>query len=170
MGGGGAQKTTQTQTSGLPQWEQEPAKAYLSSLMGYVFPGSKVPANWFSTGGFGFPTGGTQGAEAGGGAAGGGGGGGGGGAPGQSAAGQMLQQIDPSGNAYSMFAPMIAGSPFLQNMAASNPAAIVGAISPMAAAQAGGNTNLYGGGGSLANLIGGGAAGMYGGGNLPKPG
>jgi hypothetical protein len=70
-----------------------------------------------------------------------------------SAAAAMLNQIDPSGTAYSMFAPMISGSPYLQQMAAQNPAAVVGAISPMAAAQMS-NQNLYGGGSTGGNAYG----------------
>jgi hypothetical protein len=148
-GGGGSSKTTTTSTQQLPAWEQEPAKAYLSSLMGYVFPGTQVPANWFSTGGFGFPSGGVTGAPSAATMAAQGGptatqGGGPVMNAQNSAALQMLQQIDPTGTAYAMFAPMISGSPFLQQMALTNPAAIVGAVSPAAASQLAG---LYGGGG-----------------------
>jgi hypothetical protein len=133
-GGSGSQQTTTQSNQKLPQWEREPAKAYLSSLMGYVFPGSTVPSSWFNTPGESFPTGGANtGVTTTGGGAGGGGG---------QAAASMLQQIDPSGSAYSLFSPMISGSPFLQNMAAQNPAAFAGATSPAAASQLAG---LYGG-------------------------
>lgn len=136
-GGGGTQTSTTTSAQNLPGWEQEPAKAYLSSLMGYVFPGSTVPSSWFNNKGFTFPTGGTTGS---------------GGTADTSAAAQMLNQIDPTGTAYSLFAPMISGSPYLQNMAAQNPAAVVGATSPMAASQLG-NQNLYGSSNSALSWI-----------------
>lgn len=68
------------------------------------------------------------------------------------AAASMLNQIDPTGTAYSMFSPMISGSPYLQQMAQNNPAAVVGAISPAASSQLG-NTNLYGSGQSALSWI-----------------
>lgn len=138
-GGSGTQQTTTTQSKSLPQWEQEPAKEYLASLMNYVFPGSQVPQSWFSTKGYSFPTGGVSDVA---GASTGATGGPGGGNAGLYAAGQQMQQLDPTGTAYGMLAPMISGSPFLQNLAAQNPSAITGAMSPMAASQLGG---LYGG-------------------------
>lgn len=124
--GGGSQTTTQT--SGLPGWEQQYANQYLAAMLNYVL-GPGAPPNQFNAPGS-FPS--PQQAAA-----------GQSGQAGQSAAAQMMQNIDPSGTAYSMLAPMISGSPFLQQMAANNPGAIVGASSPMAASQLG-NMNLYG--------------------------
>ena len=150
MGGGsGTQTSTAQQTQGLQPWAQPIAKGIIATLMNYIYPGSTVPNNWFSTSGYSWPVGGggsglnaqtpstaaisqqggataTQG---------------GGpvvtyGAPGGSLpSSNPLSAVinDPTQNA--MLTPMLMGSGFLQNMAANNPAAIYGAISPVAASQ-----------------------------------
>lgn len=144
MGSGGGNSTTTTKSnSGLPGWEQEPAKAYLSSLMGLVFPGMTVPKGWFPGGksGWSFPTNGPSAAAN-----------GGTGAPAAAAAtsGVGSSGVPPQGGAVggtsgqpslNQFAsnnfldPMIASSPYLQGLMAMNPAGVQGAMSPAASNQ-----------------------------------
>jgi hypothetical protein len=126
MGSSGGGGGTQTSTTGLPTWEQPFANQYLASMLNYVFAPNAPPNQMNAPGSFPSPS---QVATS---------------PTGQSAAGKMMQQIDPTGTAYSLLAPAISGSPFLQQMAANNPGAIVGAGSPMAASQLS-NPNLYGG-------------------------
>lgn len=128
-GTGSTLRSSSTATGNFAPFAQEPAKAALSTLLNYVYPGSTVPSNWFSNKGFSFPTGG-----------------GGTTSPGvvqaqQNIANSPLQQVlnDPIMN--SLFAPMVSGSSYLQNLAANNPTAIWGATSPGASQQLG---SLYG--------------------------
>ena len=164
--GPGTLTSTTQQQRNLPGWEQEIAKAYLGAAANLVFPGMKVPGStWFpTTSGFSFPTGGptnvpNQGNQSAGfptgaspqGAA----------AAQQSGLGQFLGQnlgggggqwsqaggqnlLDPTAAA-NLFLPMIAGSPYLQNVAAQNPGALIGAVSPAAANQLYAYPFLYGG-------------------------
>jgi len=124
--GPSTQKSQTTMQAGLAPWAQPVAKDVVGWLLNYMQPGATVPSDWFSAKGFSFPTGG-----------------GGFSSPSQQQAQQNIQNSplqsvlnDPVMNA--LFSPSIAGSPYLQNIAANNPAAIYGAISPAAAQQLGG--------------------------------
>lgn len=127
--GSANQRSTSNVTQTLAPAFQEPAKAAVATLMNYIYPGSTMPSNWFSNAGFSFPTGGAgtttpsqQQAQ-------------------QNIANSPLQQVlnDPIMN--SLFSPMVAGSSYLQNLAANNPSAVWGATSPAASQQLG---SLYG--------------------------
>lgn len=138
--GGGEQKTTTTSQTGLPSWEQTPAKAMVATLMNYIYPGSTVPENWFSsTKGFSFPTGGgpsdtltgtgAPGATGGSTATQGGG-------PVTGSLGQLdpffAQMADPVTNA--LLGGMVMGSPFLRGL---SPNTLTAAMSAPAAKQMG---------------------------------
>lgn len=125
--GGGTQTSTQQTSAHLPGWENQYAKAYLSALSGLVFPGMTVPQNYFgANGAWSFPTSGPTDVAGSTGAAG--------------ASGMQPGASQPAtANAvnYNLLDPMIASSPYLQNLAAVNPAGVQGAISPAAANQLG---------------------------------
>ena len=144
-GGSGSQKTTTQSSSNVQPWLQEPWKMYLGSLMSMIYPGMTIPGSWYMNKGETFPTGYPTNVPGGGGSGGnpsmGGPAGqaGGGQQPGGNAAqsvAQFAQQygLDPS-FAQSYLAPMIGGSPYLQNLARQNPGAVVGGASPAAANQ-----------------------------------
>ena len=125
MSGPSNQTSTLTGTQTLAPFAQPVAKAALGSLLGYLYPGTTVPSNWFSTKGFSFPTGGPGTTD-----------------PGvqqaqQNIANSPLQSVlnDPVMN--SLFSPMVSGSSYLQNLAGNDPSAIYGALSPAAAQQLG---------------------------------
>ena len=128
--GSGNQRTVAQTSQNLSGWAEPVAKDVISTLLNYIQPGTTVPNNWFGTSGFSFPVGGggsslnasQQQAQ-------------------QNIANSPLQSVlnDPIQN--QMLSPMISGSGFLQNLAANNPAAIYGAISPAASQQLG---SLYG--------------------------
>ena len=128
MGGGsGTQTSTAQQTQGLQPWAEPIAKGVIATLMNYIYPGSTVPNNWFGPSGFSFPVGGggtnvNNAATA---------------AAQQNIANSPLQSTlnDPTQN--QLLSPIVAGSGFLQNMAANNPSAIWGATSPAASSQLG---------------------------------
>jgi hypothetical protein len=120
-GGGGTQTSTTKQSNSLPGYDIPAAKAYISSLMGLVFPGMTMPADYL-------PKGWNFGSSA----AGGGSGGASGQGGGSGGAGQIqTPPLDPS-MAYNFLNPMIGSSPSLQAQYAKNPGSITSTMSPTA--------------------------------------